>query len=87
MGHEYKKGTDMTTTFCTFFPDWLLVICLIVIGGAILLFILRGILVIATLAFFAILYAIKGRWSEFCNRMDNDPTFLTFDKKTGKFNW
>lgn len=77
----------MITTFCTFFPDWLLVICLVVIGGAILLFILQWVLVIVSLVFFAIRYAVMGKWKEFCDRMSNDPSFLTFDKETGKFNW
>ena len=51
------------------------------------LFILKWVLAILALIFFSIFYAVTGRWKEFCDRMENDKTFLTFDKDTGKFIW
>jgi len=75
----------MITAFCTSFPDWLLVICLLVMLCAALLFVLKWLLIILSLLFFVVKYAVTGRWKEFNDRIVNDPDFLTFDKETGKF--
>ena len=73
--------------FVTHFPEFLFWVIPIVILGGIALFLLKWGVLILLFILFSIFYAVQGRWKEFNYRLDNDPTFLTFDKKTGKFIW
>ena len=75
----------MTTLFLTHFPSWLLVIVLVAIVGVVLLWVLKWFLALLILLVFSVKYLLQGRIKEFHERMLNDPDFLTFDKKTGKF--
>lgn len=75
----------MTTLFLTHFPSWLLVIVLVAIVGVVLLWVLKWVLAILIIIVFSVKYLLQGRIKEFHERMLNDPDFLTFDKKTGKF--
>ncbi len=79
--------TAMILCFTTHFPDLLLWVLLIVLLGGIALFILSWIIPVFMLLFFVLKYLFTGRFREFCYRFKNDPTFLTYDKKTGKFIW
>lgn len=73
--------------FVTHFPEFLFWVIPIVILGGIALFLLKWVVLILLFILFSIIYAVQGRWKEFNYRLDNDPTFLTFDKETGKFIW
>lgn len=75
----------MTALFITHFPSWLLVIALVVIGAAVLFWVLKWVFAILLIIGFSVKYLLQGRIKEFHERMLNDPDFLTFDKETGKF--
>lgn len=55
----------MTKLFCTFFPDWLLVICLLLIACVILFYALLFVAATVSSAFIMLKYAFTGRWNEY----------------------
>lgn len=73
--------------FATHFPEMFLWAIPIIVLGGIALFVLYWVFVLFLLVILSVFYAVQGRWKEFSDRLDNDPSFLTFDKDTGKFNW
>lgn len=66
----------MTILFSTFFPDWLLVICLMLIACWLLFKFL--LLTAAVFHVFLIMlkYAITGRWKEYLEKCKTDPDSL-----------
>ncbi len=66
----------MITTLCTFFPDWLLVICLLLIGCRILLFLLQVVAAFFSVLFLMLKYALTGRWQEYLEKCKKDPESL-----------
>lgn len=76
MGHDHKKVTDMTTTFCTVFPGWLLIICLVLIGCVLLFLFLRVVAAFFYVLFIMLKYALTGRWKEYMEKCKTDPDAL-----------
>jgi len=55
----------MVSLFCTSFPDWLLVICLLLIVGVLLFRLLIFLAAAFSVLFTMLKYALTGRWKEY----------------------
>ncbi len=62
----------MITAFCTSFPDWLMVICLLLIACVILFKLLIFVAALLAVIFNMLKYALTGRWKEYWKECDTD---------------